>query len=474
MALPALRVLSLCSGVGGLDLGVKLAVPAARVVCHVERDSYAASVLVARMAEASMDPAPIWSDLATFDGQHWRGVVDLVVAGFPCQPASTAGQRQGTNDDRWLWPLVARIIRDCAPSLVFLENVPGLLTVGGAPDCYAPGWALDTTDEVGAGEFVRGGAFAAVLADLAALGFDAEWLCVPASAVGAPHRRERVFVLAHADRRGIRDEGPRPATRATRSSSSSTRKQRLRTDALTGSGDVADTRLLGRDQGQRRDGDTRRQRLAADSDDAVANPARSSDAGGRLRHEEREDVRGVGVGGVMGDASRDGGREGRSERTGREREPAPVGADGAEGHAIGTGLEGREVQRGDSGAKRAAVVGAGRDDVADTKCRRRSAREPLVSGESQPNVAGRGAFPPGPDDRTAWERILTTRPDLAPATESELRRLDDGLATGLDQDQRRGDTWSDRADRLRCAGNGVVRQQAALAFRVLAERAGLT
>jgi hypothetical protein len=81
-----LRSLALCAGIGGLDLGVKLARPDHCLVGVVERQAYCAAVLVERMGEAALDPAPIWDDLATFDGRRWRGAVDLITAGYPCQP----------------------------------------------------------------------------------------------------------------------------------------------------------------------------------------------------------------------------------------------------------------------------------------------------------------------------------------------------------------------------------------------------
>jgi DNA (cytosine-5)-methyltransferase 1 len=167
---------ALCAGVGGLDLGLRLALGESyRTVCYVEREAYAAAALVARMEDKALDLAPVWDDVTTFRGEPWRGVVDLVTAGFPCQPWSVAGKRKGTSDSRWLWPDIARIIRECEPRYVFLENVPGL---------YRHGLRV-------------------VLSDLAALGFDAEWDCVSAGDVGAPHRRERVFILAHREGSGL-------------------------------------------------------------------------------------------------------------------------------------------------------------------------------------------------------------------------------------------------------------------------------
>lgn len=161
--------LSLCSGIGGLELGLSLVVPGFRVVCHVEREASAAALLVARMADKSLDDAPIWDDLTTFDGAAWCGTVDILTAGFPCQPWSVAGKQQGTEDERWIWSDIIRIIREVRPRLIFLENVPGLLVHEGL-----------------------GG----VLGGLAEAGFDAEWGCFTAAEVGASHKRERVFVLA--------------------------------------------------------------------------------------------------------------------------------------------------------------------------------------------------------------------------------------------------------------------------------------
>ena len=164
-----LRALHLCSGYGGFELAIRLAGVPARTVAHVERDAFAAATLVARMEEAHLDRAPVWSDLTTFDGAAWRGRVGLVTAGFPCQPFSAAGEQRGTDDDRWLWPAIGRLVGDVGPRLVFLENVPGLVRAG----------------------------LPHVLADLADLGFDAEWGLYSAAEAGAPHKRERIWILAH-------------------------------------------------------------------------------------------------------------------------------------------------------------------------------------------------------------------------------------------------------------------------------------
>jgi DNA (cytosine-5)-methyltransferase 1 len=166
--------MALCAGAAGLELGLKLLFGAQyRTVGYVERDVYAAANLVARMGDQTMDPGPIWDDLSTFNGASWRGVVDLVTAGFPCQPVSTSGMRKGIDDDRWLWPHVWRIIRDIQPRVgFFCENVRGLLSAN------------------------DGQAFGDILCDMARCRhYDVAWRLFSASACGAPHHRERIFIL---------------------------------------------------------------------------------------------------------------------------------------------------------------------------------------------------------------------------------------------------------------------------------------
>ena len=175
-AIPPLRVLSLFSGIGGLDLGVHRAAPGSRTVLYLENGLYPAAVLAARMADGRLDAAPVWSDIRTFDAVPWRGAVDLIIGGFPCQDISIAGRRAGITPDTrsGLWFEFARIIRQVEPRYVFLENVAAIVTLG-----------LDI-----------------VLGDLAALGFAAEWGCLAATDVGAPHRRERWFLLGRREGAG--------------------------------------------------------------------------------------------------------------------------------------------------------------------------------------------------------------------------------------------------------------------------------
>jgi len=124
------QLLSLCTGAGGLDLGVRMALPTARTVCCVEHEASAIELLATRMGEGRLDPAPIWSDLRTFDGHPWRGLVSGIIGGYPCQPFSVAGKQLGTADPRHLWPDVARIIREVQSQWCFFENVRGHVSIG--------------------------------------------------------------------------------------------------------------------------------------------------------------------------------------------------------------------------------------------------------------------------------------------------------------------------------------------------------
>lgn len=166
---PEYNVLSLCTGGGGLELGLRLALPTARGVCYVEREAYACAVLEARMRDGLLDEAPIWTDLASFDGKPWRGVVDIVTAGWPCQPFSSMGKRKGAQDPRHLWPYVKGVVRDCQPALLFGENVLNHVDIG----------------------------FDLVVSDLREMGYGCEAGIFTTAEVGGKHARARLFVLAY-------------------------------------------------------------------------------------------------------------------------------------------------------------------------------------------------------------------------------------------------------------------------------------
>lgn len=165
----SLNILSLCAGVGGLDLGIRVAQPNARAVCFVEIEAFACEILATRMEDKSLDEAPVWTDLRSFDGKPWRGIVDCITAGYPCQPFSVAGKQKGKDDPRHLWPDVYRIVREIRPRLCFFENVPGHLRLG----------------------------FEQVHDDLRELGYSVKAGLFSAAEVGSTHKRERLFILAY-------------------------------------------------------------------------------------------------------------------------------------------------------------------------------------------------------------------------------------------------------------------------------------
>ena len=159
-------IVSLCSGIGGLELGLEM-VGLGPVVAHVEKDEFCRGILTKHWPSATRV-----RELRDAGAHNLPRNPFVLCAGFPCQPVSLAGKRRAQDDARWLWPEVARVIAAIRPRYVFLENVHGLLSAAG------------------------GDALGEVLGDLAALGIAAEWDCFRASDVGAPHRRERWFLLA--------------------------------------------------------------------------------------------------------------------------------------------------------------------------------------------------------------------------------------------------------------------------------------
>ena len=178
-----LHHLSLFSGIEGFAVGLRLGGLNLRTVGYVEQDTWCQKVLQARIAEGALDYAPIIRDIRAADFRPMAGLVDIVTAGFPCQPHSIAGLRAGVEDQRNLWPDTVRVLGEVRPGYVLLENAGIQLRKGNEP-AYAY----------------------TVLAELAGLGYDSEWGIVSAQAAGAPHIRKRWFCLAHLT--GVRQREP--------------------------------------------------------------------------------------------------------------------------------------------------------------------------------------------------------------------------------------------------------------------------
>ncbi len=170
-----MKVLSLFSGVGGLELGFERS--GMKIVGQVEIDRYCQQVLTKHWPNIRR-----WGDIHEFNDMLESGSItvtaDLICGGFPCQPFSTAGNRKGTEDDRWLWPEFYRTVCAVRPGWVVIENVPGLLSID------------------------SGRVFAGILKDLSEAGYDAEWCVLSAAQVGAPHLRKRLFIVAYSNGNG--------------------------------------------------------------------------------------------------------------------------------------------------------------------------------------------------------------------------------------------------------------------------------
>ena len=175
-----LRVLDLFSGIGGFSLGLERT-GGFRTVAFCEIDPYCRTVLAKKWAGVRCyhDIRELTGERVLRDTEYTYGRINVVCGGFPCQDISNAGKQAGINGERsGLWSEYARIVGELRPSYVIVENVSALLRRG----------------------------FDRVLGDLAALGYDAEWHCIPASYVGAPHNRDRVWIVAYPERGERRQE----------------------------------------------------------------------------------------------------------------------------------------------------------------------------------------------------------------------------------------------------------------------------
>jgi len=176
-----MNVLSLFTGAGGGELAFQHLLTGFRTVGYVEYEPYCQAVIRQRISDGLLDDAPIFSDIKDFISEGWaesyKGMVDVVTAGFPCQPFSVAGKRKGKDDSRNLWPETKSVIRMVRPRYAFLENVPGLLASGYMPTIFS---------------------------DLAEVGYNARWCVLGARDINGPLDGKRVFTLAQAN--GINGE----------------------------------------------------------------------------------------------------------------------------------------------------------------------------------------------------------------------------------------------------------------------------
>lgn len=175
-----MRELALFAGAGGGLLASRLL--GWSTVCAVELEPYARKVLLQRQLDGHLERFPIWDDVCTFDGNPWRSAVDVISGGFPCQDISSAGKGEGIAGDRssLIWEML-RIAQEVQPRFIFAENSPRLRTYG----------------------------LGAIVATLDRMGYDCAWCVLGARHVGAPHRRDRLWLLAHANSHAVSKQSGR-------------------------------------------------------------------------------------------------------------------------------------------------------------------------------------------------------------------------------------------------------------------------
>jgi DNA-cytosine methyltransferase len=467
-----IRHLDLFTGMGGFSLGLRLAGLQKRTVLYVEWEQYPQEIIRARIKDGFLDDAPIWGDISTLDGEQFRGVVDLITAGFPCQPHSVAGLKRGANDERNLWPETLRVISEVEPRYVILENVPGILSAS-------------TND----GTPAYGGT---VVGELAQIGYGVHWQTIGADDVGAPHRRKRWWCIAVANTSptGIWDK-PRASGRGAGSQdvrqgdgtlgpvwpdttgadagladSSSGRYGEPPEEVRTGRNapeygirQLADSISTGISGGDKRGlsaprTETGEQQDRQSATDQLGNRGEADDLA-----DSRQQPSGA-EGNRLDDGGEDAGakaRVGATERNGFADGDSPLADSDGTGSTSHTRDYGKE--RSISEAQRqpehgASVLGGSGAELADSTSWGPRVETAVGEGwEGGPRSYKRGAeladfpaWPPSPSDTSGWEQVIRVRPDLAPAltkeTESQFRRVADGR--------------SHRVDELKALGNGLL------------------
>ncbi|MGW8762339.1 DNA cytosine methyltransferase [Streptomyces sp. NPDC055815] len=397
------RLGSFCTGYGGLDQAVE-AVFGTTTAWTSDVDDGASRIIAHRMSGV-----PNLGDLTTTDWQavlDQHGPVDIVCGGYPCQPFSVAGKRKGTSDERHIWPHIANALRVLRPRYAVFENVAGHLRLG----------------------------FDTVLADLARLGFDAEWCLVRASEVGAPHQRKRLFLLAWpADAQGPRLPGEGLRGRAAERGAALADTDRLGSDGRTARAEQAGREVSAGDAAAHADRNALRQQ-------PVTQPGRRSTAVAELS-------------GAHAAADTDRGR------FPRDPERHSGSADGQPQRGPRLDADGPGVQR-EAPADTARVGrGEGRPEPAWFEGR------PGLAGSSTPD------WGPYATAIARWEHITGRR---APWATDDRRRLTPMFVEwlmGLDWGHVTHVPSLTRTQQLKALGNGVVPQQAEAAIRQLYARA---
>ena len=391
------HTLSICSGYGGIELGLRTVIPRTRVVCYVENEVAQSQILASRIKDGGLDDAPIWTDLRTFDATAWSGKVHLLTGGFPCQPHSVAGKKRGKDDPRELSGEVLRIADELGRPTLFLENVPG----------------------------IRRFYWDNIRPRLQEMGYRTEEVLVTARETGAPHKRQRLFIMANAGYPEL-SGWFQAAKRFIHESLDQFASQSGVLENSISTGSRGWSEGLQQESGARRSASTaqveRSGSLLADGDGS-----RISTLGYGTEREEQK-------------RAQEGEDRSFDEPTGQVEDMVDTISGGAqESHA---GEQSGKQQRdcpseevADSNAERLQGDGHTGKETYDE----RSRHVPL--------------YPPGPDDYEGWTHVLTDVPSLEPA----FCRVAHGSTP-----------WVDK--QLRSIGNGVVPASAARAFLLLSRR----
>lgn len=458
-----MRELHLFAGAGGGILGGMML--GHEPVCAVEIDKYCRRVLQARQDDGSLPPFPIYEDVRTFDGHAWRGLVDVICGGFPCQPFSCAGKQLGTADPRHLWPDMARIISEVRPRYVFAENV--------SLAAFEEPWR-----------------------DLRRLGYRVPpAVCVSASDVGAPHRRKRWWLLAVAKSSGT---GAGDHSREARNEDGTTCREQL-PPLRQGDGEDGTDRFIPASEGE---GEvladaigTKRLSTGQDVESSASERALSwpdgeteqvADAPSAQNHQKRGDCQ-------CGRNAMGRNQQAPQQDHGQADNLLPCGLCGNVAHAEGQSERAGLCESESQGVRgRRSSYSSGEADTHTDSGGREEQRQPQPAGEQ--GARGRepdGLRAPTHADGTRLEERQSissnTREELAAtigadwwATRAQLGRASHGMAEWLDEPRRWLAGWEDgvsrttttrlnRVDRLKAIGNGQVPLTAATAWRLLME-----
>ena len=423
--------LSLCTGYEGIGRGLRAVLPNVREIAYVEIEAFAIANLANKMETQQLDAAPIYTNLKTFPYRKFRGQVDIISGGFPCQPFSQAGARKATEDPRHLFPYIAEGIRECQPRIVFLENVEGIISA-------------KTTD----GESV----LRYVLRTLEGLGYRTEAGIFSASEVGFPHQRKRVYILGYSTSLGSHRGGENQDEQ--QSEVFGSRYESTSRDELSNS-------ISSRLRGGRSSEECRDEREGILSNERERNEVRSETEGcsNTSSIEELGNTSSVRFSGPSANS-----REDRANSEGEEcgmyesKGTSSLPRNGSQEKDLGNS-EGTRQSSSDDGSGQAQLGGTSprdaQQELSDTDIKRLEGSvlegKPREEDKELTSRCSWGKYPARPNEpQYEWEapRVVEAKPRLG------------GAANGS----------SNRVDRLRLLGNGVVPQTASKAFVTLINR----